>query len=212
MSTKFSIIYPSRSRASICEETLKKWLETATEKPEVILSVDKDDAQLSKYKVISTKYGVQLLISYNKSAIEAINRAAKKTTGSIFLVVSDDFNSPPEKWDELLGKELEGKEDFIVKTQDGIQEWIITLPLMDRIYYNRFGYIYFPGYVHLFSDTEMSSVADITGRLIKSDIMIPHNHYSTGNFKKDAISVKNDKSWSQGKKLYSQRKAINFGL
>ena len=209
-----SIIHPSRNRPKQCAETVEKWLSRAFNKQDIqyIISVDKDDRDLNRYKRVGIKNGTHVLTSRNKSAIEAINNAAKVSTGNLIITVSDDFNEPPLHWDVSLLMALEGKKDFIVKTQDGIQDWIITLPILDRDYYNRFGYVYFPEYKHLFCDTEMTSVADILARKITLDINIPHNHYSVYKSKKDAINVKNNKTWDQGEKLYNYRKSINFGL
>lgn len=210
---QYSIIHPSRSRPEQAEAAIKLWLNSAKDKTQIeyILSVDHNDGHLRRYKAIAARNGVKLNIAQNKSAIEAINRAARKSEGNILIVVSDDFKCE-EGWDENLLKELEDKEDFIVKTQDGIQEWIITLPILDRKYYERFGYVYFPGYQHLFCDTEMTSVADLTGRKIISQLLFEHAHYTTGKSQKDAINNKNNATWNQGKKLYNNRKKINFGL
>lgn len=213
MQYKISIIHPSRSRPQQAESTIKLWLENATDSSQIeyILSIDHDDKHLKTYKAIADKYGIKTHVALNKSAIEAINRAAKKSNGNLLVVVSDDFLCPAG-WDNSLLAELEDNEDFIVKTQDGIQDWIITMPILDRKYYERFGYVYFPGYKHLFCDTEMTSVADILDRKITSDLFFEHQHYSTGKCKKDLINVRNDKTWKQGERLYNSRKSIKFRL
>lgn len=213
MQYKISVLHPSRNRPKQAEKTIKEWLGNANDKSQIeyIMSIDKSDKDLEAYKRIGVENGIYVAINKNKSAIEAINKAAKVSTANIIIQIADDFSCFPN-WDEKLLKELDGKEDFIVKTQDGIQDWIITLPLMDRKYYNRFGYIYFGGYQHLFSDTELTMVADILGRKITSKLFFEHRHYSTGKSRKDLINVRNDKSWSQGEKLYNERKKINFGL
>lgn len=213
MQYKITIIHPSRSRPEQAESTIKLWLDNAKDKSQIqyLLSIDHNDKDLKRYTAIAQRNGISTHIAMNKSAIEAINRAARKSQGNLLIVVSDDFGCF-EDWDIKILKELEGKKDFIVKTQDGIQDWIITLPILDRKYYDRFGYVYFPGYQHLFCDTEMTAVADLTGRKIVSQLFFEHQHYSTGKSKKDAVNAKNDATWNQGKKLYNQRKAINFGL
>ena len=210
---KITILHPSRNRPNQANETIKNWLSKAHDRAsiEYILSVDKDDRDLKRYKAIGIENGTYVSVNRNKSAIEAINNAAKVSTANLIIVVSDDFDCEQD-WDLKLLTALEGKEDYIVKTQDGIQDWIITLPILDRKYYNRFGYVYNPGYIHLWVDTEMTSVADYLGRKIILDLMFPHNHHSVGKSKKDAINERNNKTWNQGKKLYNERKAINFGL
>jgi len=208
-----SIIHPSRNRPRKAEETIKKWLGNATDRSEIeyILSVDKDDKDLEAYKAIGIKNGIYVSVNKNKSAIEAINRAAKVSNNNLLIVVSDDFDCQ-HGWDESLIQELEGKKDYLVKTIDGIQPTLITLPIMDRAYYNRFGYIYEPGYLHMFCDQEMTAVGHMLGRVIISNLNFFHLHYSTGKSTKDMISVKNDKTWNQGKKHFHERLKTNFGI
>lgn len=210
---KISILHPSRNRPKQADQTIKEWLGKATNRNQIeyILSVDKNDKDLNTYKSIGVKNGIYVSINRNKSAIEAINKSAKVSTANIIMVVSDDF-SCEQGWDENLLSDLEGKEDFFCKTKDGLQDFIITLPILDRKCYERFGYVYENGYEHLFCDTEMAAVAHMTNRTVYSDLVFPHNHYSTKKTKKDQVNVKNDRTWKQGKKLFYERKAINFGL
>lgn len=210
---KISLIHPSRSRPKQANETIKNWLSKASDRASLqyILSVDKDDKDLRRYKAIGIENGTYVAVNRNKSAIEAINNAAKVSTANLIIVVSDDFDCE-YNWDEKLLKELEGKEDYIVKTQDGIQPTLITLPIMDRTYYNRFGYIYSEKYVHLFSDQEMTTVGHLLGKVITLNLLFEHMHYSVGKSKKDAINIRNDKSWNQGQSMFNERLKTNFGI
>ena len=99
-----------------------------------------------------------------------------------------------------------------MKTQDGGQPWIITLPILDRTYYNRFGWIYNPRFEHLFADTEMSHVADLLGRKIDLPITFRHNHYTSGRSPKDEINEKNDKTWNQGEAVYLEGVRCGFNI
>lgn len=175
-----------------------------------ILSVDIDDPMRDEYFDSFTGV-VNFIRNNNKSAIEAINRAAKVATGDLFIVISDDMDCP-EHWDTQLLTALEGKEDYCVKVSDGKQPFIMTLPIMDRKYYNRFGYVYYPGYAHMFADTEMSAVAWMLGKYTPVDVEFTHNHYSYGNTPKDRINVKNDATWGQGEALFKKRRRMNFEL
>ena len=201
---KISIIHPSRSRPVQANATRDRWKQNADEHHEYIFSLDLDDPTRKQYKG-------QVLLNNNKSAIAAINYAAHYATGDLLIVVSDDFDCIPH-WDTLLLKALEGKEDFLIKTRDGIQPTLITLPIMDRTYYERFGYVYFGGYKHMFSDQEMTAVGHMLGRAIDVPILFEHKHYSTGKSKKDAINKKNNATWGQGKRLFKERLKTNFGI
>lgn len=205
MERKISIIHPSRSRPAQAMAVRDKWIRNADNELEYVFSLDLDDPMRRQYKG-------NILLNNNTSAIAAINYAAYFSTGDLLIVVSDDFDCLPH-WDTMLLKALEGKEDFIVKTPDGIQKTLITLPIMDRKYYERFGYIYYPEYKHMFCDQEMTAVGHLMGKVIDVPVLFEHKHYSVkGGLRKDKISEKNDRTWNQGKKLFHDRLAFNFGV
>lgn len=210
---KISIVHPSRQRPEIAEQVIKEWIGKAKnpENIQYILSIDKDDSCLDKYRDICKKNQVDIIESINRSAIDAINRGAENSIGDLLIVVSDDF-SCPDGWDDFLLKELDGKEDFLVKTQDGIQKYIVTMPIMDRKFYERFGYVYMPYYKHLWCDSELFCVGWIMDKIIFSDLLFSHNHYSIGKSQKDSINVRNDKTWGQGKRLFYNRKDSWFDI
>jgi hypothetical protein len=217
---RITVIHPSRNRPELCRQVAAKWLSSAKDPSNVwyIVSLDSDDPMLTAYNlalrtVTTGMYEVNLTVNPNGSAIQAINKAAEIAAPDteIFVVVSDDFDCPFH-WDEGLLQSVEGKVDWIAKTDDGLQPWIITLPIMDIAYYHRFGYIYHPDFLHLFCDTEMTHVADLLDRKITLPIKFPHNHYSTGRTKKDNISIKNDSTWAQGETMYLNHMSNNFGL
>lgn len=205
---KFNLIHPSRNRAIKSIHTTIKWQEMSSKniEAEFYVSIDSDEPQMKEYECYP-----KLIINNNRSAVDAINNAAKIADGDIFIVISDD-TEPIKDWDLKILKEVEGKTDWILKTQDGIQPWIITMPIMDRAYYNRFGYIYHPDYLHMFCDTELTCVADITGRKIKSNLMFPHKHYSVTKEQPDEVNNKADATWAQGEKLFLERYKRGFDL
>jgi hypothetical protein len=219
-----SIIHPSRNRPEMALETCKKWIKNASKKYsiEYVVSIDETDTFKNQYNQLfvdyylesNNEFSLRVLILDNKTSVEAINNGAKFTNNNLMLVVSDDFDCF-ENWDEWLINNLDGKSDYLVKTDDGFQGWIITLPIMDRAYYNRFGYIYYPEYHHMFCDTEMTDVGHLLDRVINLQDGVHkfiHKHYSLGYMQKDATNTKNDATWSQGEALYYSRKANKFNL
>lgn len=212
---KISIIHPSRSRPHKSLQTVSDWILRAGKEVEVIISIDVDDPHKQEYlDLYQARFPVY--IGENRSAVDAINAGAKGATGDVFIVVSDDF-ACPNNWALILEKFLRNKRDFVFKTNDGVQNYIVTLPILDRSYYNRFGYIYNPAYQHCFCDTELTHVADILKRLvIRNDILFRHNHYSvlqpSLRGKKDETTLRADATWDHGKRLYLQRVREKFGL
>lgn len=196
-----SIIHPSRGRPEKSVATIDKWISMADNPIEIWASLDEDDLKLYEYQ----KHYHEPIIGHNKTAVEAINRAAgyshHQSTSDIFVVVSDDTDCFPS-WDTALLKAVEGKEDYLLKTKDGIQDYIVTMTVMDREYYRRDEYIYHPDFKHQFADTYLTCVADIRGRLIKSDLEFKHNHYSVLKETPDALHKRNDDTWKEGQKTF----------
>lgn len=206
---KISLIHPSRSRPEKSAATIEKWFQRAASRVyELIVSIDADDPLAFEYEERCWR----ILKSNNRSAVDAINNAAKIATGDIFIVVSDDTDCP-NGWDEKIVNSVQGKSDYLLRVNDGIQRWIVTMTVMDRAYYNRFGYIYNPEYLHCFADTEMTHVADITGRIVAAPhLSFPHLHYCKGLAQRDAINERADATWEQGKRVYLNRFRQSFGL
>ena len=201
-----SIIHPSRGRPLQSFNNIQRWIQRAASNDfEIIVSLDEDDPCLGQYHALyesSQEVSNKCLtfVNQNKSSVEAINRAAAVSKANILIVVADDQECFPD-WDTALLKEVEGKTDWILKTQDGIQDWIITMPVMDRAYYNRFGYIYDPDFLHMFCDTWLTVQADISGRKITSDLKFPHLNGSI----QDELRKRCDATWVQGEKTFIQK-------
>lgn len=208
---KISILHPSRSRPEQAMAAYKNWVGNCSKKKydiEYILSLDGDDPTWVSYIWAN---GLHILYNDNKNVVQAANHAAKAATGDILVLISDDFECFPE-WDQVVVKALEGKSG-VLKTFDGVQPWIVTLPIMTRDYYLEQGYLYDPLVHHMFCDTIMTHKADLQKKLIiRNDIRFEHKHYSTGAVKKDAVNIKADSTWNQGESVYIQRCRERFGL
>ena len=215
-----TIIHPSRSRPQQAMATAKKWIDRiglSQDEFEYVLSLDSDDPSLWGYTVKMPCVNFTRLINPNKSAIEAINVAAefyskhRGKPGDFLIVVSDDFDCP-EEWGKTLRDCIGHDEDRCYKTMDGIQDWIITLPIIDWKYYNRFGYVYHPSFQHQFADTELTCVAEMTGRLsLLLGQNVTFNHLCE-SIPKDDLNKRNDATFEEGKKNFIERKKRNFDL
>jgi hypothetical protein len=215
MTPLISVIHPSRGRSKRALNAYKNAINNAfdSSKIEYILSVEPD--MFCDYHNVfnsSIRNNFIYVSKENKTAIEAINSGAKEAKANILMVLSDDFDDMPLNWDLMILEAVKDKKFWVLKTFDKTQEWIITMPIMDRAFYNKFGYIYNPAYTHMFCYTELSSICDMLDCVItRNDIVFPHNHYTNG-FEKDEINTKNDLSWKQGESMYFKRMKENFGL
>lgn len=210
---KFSLIHPSRSRPEKARATLDKWWGDYMRGHdfEHILSIDSDDPARDKYFELFP-YGYTVIINNNRSAVDAVNVAAQIAEGEILIVMSDDFDCPPN-WIEIINEATKGKTDWVLKVNCGIQKRIITLPIFDRAYYDRDKRVYNPIYRHAWCDTEFTEVAHLRGRVIvRNDIMFRHLHPEFTKEPKDALYLRNDKTHDEDRHIFEARKKINFGL
>lgn len=217
---KISIIHPTRGRKEQALSTVTKWLRYA-DNPwdiEYLISIDNSDTDswMRTVRVVphidsNCTIDIKIIKNNNRSAIDAINFAALRASNNILIVVSDDTDCP-EHWDTLLLNTLEGKSDFCAKVDDGLQPTLVTMPIMDRVYYERYGYVYYPDFEHMFCDQELTAVAIMTGKYIKLSLTFSHLHYSSGQNEYDAIYAKNNATWAQGETLFNERLKTNFGI
>ena len=213
-----SLLHPSYQRPEKSFATVTKWVQKSGSKDfEFIISLDEADTKKEVYLEIYTPevlsaLNARIVFLNKRNAIQAINEAARVSEGNILIVVSDDTDCP-ENWVQTINQATVSKQDFVMKVYDNIQKWIVTMPIMDRAYYNRYGYVYNPIYRHLFCDAELAHVAEITGKLIfRNDITFPHLHYSVTKEKRDAVSEASDATCNEGKAIYLQRVRDKFGL
>jgi hypothetical protein len=203
---RFSLLHPSRSRPVKSFSATQDWLNSAVGKDfELIVSVDENDPYKDDYFRLYTKsngYNVRIVANNNSNAVQAINNAAKAAQGEVLIVVSDD-TGVLRAWDKVINSAIGTHTDFVLKVYDGIQDYLVTMPILDRVYYNRFGYVYYPEFAHMFCDTYLTHVADALGVLIiRNDILIPHLHYSVKKSEKDEVTKRADSTFNAGKELY----------
>ncbi len=211
---KISIIHPSRNRPEQAAETAKHWLSnmfSVLNLADYTLSIDLDDVNLNEYQIYFID-GFNTVIYPNKNVVDAANNGARNCKGDILVLVSDDFECYPD-WDIDLINHFTEHKNNVLKTNDGLQGWIVTLPIMDREYYEANGYIYYPEYKHMFCDTEMTHKAELEGKLFKRmDLLFKHNHYTQGETPKDEVNDKANATWEHGEKIYLERVKNCFGI
>lgn len=210
---RITILHPSYGRPELARKCYDEWMGKAKNPQDVeyVLSLANNDPKSDEYRIAFEHTHITPVVSLNNGLVIQVNNAARVATGNLLIAVSDDFGCPRD-WDEQLLTALDDKQDYIVKTQDGLQPFIITLPIMDRLYYNRFGYIYHPDYFHMWADNELADVGKVLGKTITLDLTFPHRHYSTGKMKKDATNIQNDSHFNNDRVIYEKHKADNWGL
>lgn len=204
MTPVISIIHPSRSRHNKAKECRDSWLiKMSCDAPrEYIIALDQSDPSLSDYEEIF--YPGEVFVSDSKNVVEAVNNAATVCIGDIIIILSDDFQCF-ENWDLKVIDALKG-ESGVLKTWDGIQKRIITLPIITRDYYEEMGHVFDPAFRHSWADTWLTDVAHHKGRVItRLDIEFPHDHYSVLKQEPDELYKRNDLTHDRDRHIYQRK-------
>lgn len=161
--------FATRSRPDKFKAAIDNIAKLATQPYHVRISADADDATMFNFAMmrwigerpeLSIRYGTKV------SKIEAVNRDMDILPDwDIVVGMSDDMEFTVKGFDEQIRAAFGGDYDQLVHFPDGyVNEKLVTLPIMGRAYYERFGYIYHPTYKSLFCDNEQMDVAISLGK------------------------------------------------
>jgi hypothetical protein len=166
--------------------------------------------------------------------VEGVNLAAKHSTGDILIVIADD-QYPCEHWDTELRSvaPFDGKtRDYVLHvatgTPDEFARQITPMPIMSRKLYEKWGYVFYPGYESMFADNDCCEHAKADGVLIEARyLFFPHKHplCDPGNHLAASLGMGDDiagwdeayqaqnssQAFEAGEKLLTQRRKTNFG-
>jgi hypothetical protein len=214
-----SLLHPSRSRPNKAFRTATNWLDKSSESfpIEHIVSVDIDDPFIDDYFHL---FGSEkVIINSNRGIVEAVNHAAKKSTGQILVYMSDDFDCPQD-WDMLLIEKLSyickmrSTNKIILRVNDcskahRLKLPVLTIPIMTKHLYHALGYFMFPEYLSMHADNDLYFT---TKRFLIEcpEIKFPHLHHSEGHGQNDNIYQRNEANWNQGAEIFNRR-AAEFG-
>jgi hypothetical protein len=84
---------------------------------------------------------------------------------------------------------------------------------LTRKRYEKLGYVFYPEYESLFSDTEFGEHAKLDGVVIDArHLLFEHVHYTCNKRDQDAVDLKHGSNsrWESGKAIYYRRKSVEF--
>ena len=221
--------YPTRQRPSKFMANLNSYLEKLSGKHQLtlVVSMDTDDilcnnGAIQRFLDIKRSDTVNVIYSYgeSKGKIAAINRDIPNTPWDILVATADDMEPVSDGWDDIIVQDMmrefsdlngalnynndprleeKGKEGF--KT-------LITLPVIGRKLYDRFGYIYHPAYKSEWCDNEQTEVFEKLGALRHIDRR-PIVHKWDEN--QDALMQRNMQiGITVDRDTYTKRKGLGF--
>jgi len=207
--------YATRSRPSLFHRGIESIINNmSNDNFHILVSVDKDDSSsnyLTIYKNTTIKKGTSL----NK--VDAINRDLQNYyyDWDILVNMSDDMMFTRKDFDKIIRDSFCDKNylDQCIHFPDGNRLDLITMAIMGREYYKRFGYIYNPEYKSLYCDNEMTDVAKILNRYkFINDNLFIHLHPAYGRANFDSQYNYTESFNSEDQQTYFKRKINNYDL
>lgn len=221
--------YATRSRPELFKRGIESILNNVSnDNFQILVSVDHDDNSMipmtNEYK---DHPNISVVVGRSRNKIHAINRDMELAEGWDILVnMSDDMVFVEKGFDDIIRNEfffnntpssLEHEYvlglDECLHFPDGNRTDLITMSIMGKDYYKRFGYIYNPEYVSLYCDNEQTEVAKILGCYKYVDkIIFNHLHPAYGKAIFDLQYQHTESFGGIDRETYLKRKALNYGL
>lgn len=223
-SAKILIKIPTRERCESFFSSLNKYVEYLSGKNEVtfLISCDNDDYSMNNSETIKRLSSYPNLFFYfaeRTNKIHAINRDIEKHLDfDILISASDDMIPIEHGYDQIIVDAMLKyfpAFDGVLNFNDGfVGSELNTLPIIGKKYFERFNYIYYPGYQSVACDVELTLVSKMLAKQACLDkVIIKHFHPAYG-YSSDSLFIYNESAqlYLHDSNLLYQRKALNFNL
>ena len=217
---KFLFKYPSFGRPEWFKQTLEKYYSMLSGKNEYqfVISLNTDDNTMNNKEMrefMDSKSNLKYYYDNHKSKIEAINADMDGLDFDLLFLISDDMIPVVPGFDVIISKKmiehfpnidgaLHFNDDCCGKNE------CITLTIMGKKLYDRFGYIYHPDYKSFFCDNEFT---DEVYRMKKAvyipKVIVKHDWKGWGK-DRDNTYKRNTQLGKDDEAVYSRRKKLGF--
>jgi hypothetical protein len=184
---------------------------------QILVSVDKDDETMQGFD--HEHESVFMVEGTSKNKIDAINRDIELIDDwDILINTSDDMLFLHRGFDIIIRQDFKRHLDQVLHYSDGNQHSnIMTMSIMGRAYYERFGYVYHPDYKSLWCDCEATEVAWLMNKyeyMGDLKILFRHMHPAWGLAEYDEQYKKTESQelWDNDYQVFKERKARNYDI
>jgi len=221
---KLLIKFPTRGRTEKFFTVLDRYysLLNDNENTEFCITLDDNDPTMNNDKVLDrldTYKNLYYYIGFSKNKIEAINADMEEFDDfDVVLLASDDMIPQIQGYDDMIRENMKKyfpDTDGVLWFFDGNRRDLNTLCILGKKYYDRFGYIYHPGYKSFYCDNEFTQVANRLGKQqFIEDVIIKHEHPDMPQHrdKMDQLYADNSKYYPIDHKFFMLRQKNRFGL
>ena len=224
--------YASRSRPELFERGLKSIIDNCeSDDYKILISIDNigdnKDERLDEYnEVINRNHHPSLIVlkGESKNKIDAINRDVEFVGDWDILVnMSDDMVFIKKGFDNIIREQCKidlhntgctiPDYSLCLHFPDGNRNDLITMAILGRGFYDRFGYIYHPSYKSLYCDNEMTEVSrQLDCYKYVDEQIVRHLHCAYDSKLWDNQYVKTESYMDEDRQTFLLREQTNFDL
>ena len=219
------IKYPTRERPEIFKKIITDYISKLSGKRSVkfIISLDSNDRSCNNQEFINfleslkNRVTLEYFFGESKNKIDACNRDIPTEDWRVCILVSDDMVPKKHGFDDIILSDMEkyypdfdGALNYNTHRQ-AFKNRTMVLSIIGKKYYDRFGYIYYPGYKSIYCDNEQTEVAIKLNKLVDIDNTIISHDWSSI---KDDLRKKTESGEFRNydSSHYEERKNKNFYL
>lgn len=215
------IKFPTKGRRERFVQTIRGYLANIVlPETKILVTFDSDDRASTTPDILKflEHNKVEYTIGYSKSKVDACNRDLEGKDFDVVLLASDDMICVERGFDKIICDAMEKHfpdTDGSLHFNDGYtQDRLRTMVIFGKKYYDRFGYLYHPDYISLWSDNEDIEVAKLLNKYqYFPQILFKHQHYANdASVKRDERYNFTEQFYLADQKTFDRRKAMNFGL
>lgn len=228
MNNPFRILfkYPSRGRPDRFFVGLESIYNNLNDKDNfhVLITADEDDPSMNSEAIkdrIKTYKNSTVVYGASKSKIDAINRELDSVVDwydfDILICMSDDMVFNVYGFDDMIRTDL----NYHFPDFDGLlhypdqdaKEYLATMYIAGRKFFNRFGHIYNPRFKSLWCDNLLMDIAQRLGKYKYCGYQINlHLNPAYGHLEKDAMFLEQQGHWGHDQAIYEEIKARGYDL
>ena len=216
----FLFKYPTRSRKDWFKKTLATYYEMISSECdfEFMISCDTDDISMNNSTMrtfLNSQQNLNYVYGDSKTKIEACNADVEYIRQwDILVLVSDDMIPVMKDFDKIIVDLMTRHfpdTDGVLHFNDGWfgKDKCITLSIIGRKFYERFGYVYHPAYRSFYCDNEFTDTAYSLGRCHYDPRVIIRHEWHGGPNSTDSL-YRHNSGMKGDEEVYRRRKLLNF--
>lgn len=220
---KLLIQYATRQRPQRVFVTINSFVANISDKGDyrVLLTCDDDDKSMNNEIIIERlNFYKHMSVFYGKRAgkIGSINRDINKIDydWDVVLCIQDDTVCVQKDYDKIIKNAIKKHcpdTDGALWFDDPGRSSLITVIIVGKKFYDRFGYVLNSQYHSMFAEKELMAVSKKLNRLFKiNDTIIEHQHYSynKSSVENDSLYKHNASFYKIDQNTYARRKSQGF--